>query len=257
MESREKLIAYSLKYGGDFNKILKAAHNLEMVESCYEEAAKNLTCGTLTMVDSNYPQHLKQIYKPPIVLYYYGDISLLDSYSKNVSIVGSRDNSEYGERITTEIASGLASRGYVIVSGLARGIDGIAHSSAIKAGGKTIAVLGSGIDYCYPYENIDLYNEIKKNHLVISEYPGNMAPQPGLFPIRNRIIAGLSKTLVVTEAGQYSGSGITAALAMRGNTDVMCVPYPAGIKSQCNKLISLGACLVESADDVIEQMPAF
>ena len=257
MESRDKLIAYSIKYGGDFNKILKAAQKIEPIEDCYSEAVKELKCGTITMVDPNYPLHLKAIFKPPIVLYYYGDISLINDYRRNISIVGSRENSEYGERMTNEIAAGLAKKGFIIVSGMARGIDSIAHQSAIKEGGKTIAVLGCGIDYCYPPENKELYEEIKKNHLVISEYPGDLPPFMWSFPIRNRIIAGLSKTLVVTEAGEKSGSGITAALAMNGNTDVMCVPYPAGTKSQCNKLISYGAALVESADDVIEQMPMF
>ena len=257
MEPREMLIAYSIKYSGDFNKILKAAHDVEIIEDCYKEAAKNLKCGVITFVDLNYPSHLKNIYKPPIVLYYYGDISLLENPLRNVSMVGSREYTEYGEKMAVEIATGLAKKGYNIVSGLARGIDGISHRSAIKAGGKTIAVLGGGIDTCYPSENQDLCDEIKKNHLLISEYPGTTPPTVSSFPIRNRIIAGLSKSLVVVEAGEHSGSGITAALAMNGNTDVMCVPYPAGIKSQCNKLISMGAALVESAEDVINQMSMF
>ncbi len=257
MEPREKLIAYSLKYDGDFNKILKAAHDVEYIEDCYKEAVRNLKCGTLTLADLNYPSHLKNIYKPPIVIFYYGDISLLEDTARNVSIVGSRENSPYGERMTVEISTGLAKKGFNIVSGLARGIDSIAHRSAMEAGGKTIAVLGCGIDTCYPTENLELCEEIKKNHLLISEYPGTTPPTTASFPIRNRIIAGLSKTLVVAEAGEHSGSCITATLAMNGNTDVMCVPYPAGSKSQCNKLISMGAALVESADDVIEQMAMF
>ena len=257
MNKRETLIAYSIKHGGDFNKILKAVKELEIVEDTYLETVKNLQCGTLTIIDPDYPLFLKNIFKPPLVIYYYGDINLLSDYARNVSIVGSRDYSEYGERMTREIASGLVKRGFYIVSGMARGIDGIAHETAIKEGGKTIAVLGSGIDYCYPQENAELYEEIKKYHLVISEYPGDLAPNSWNFPIRNRIIAGISKTLVVTEAGEHSGSGITAALAMGGNTDVMCVPYPAGSHSQCNKLISQGAALVESAEEVIEQMSTF
>ena len=257
MEPRERLIALSIKYGGDFNKILKAAHDVEFIEDCYKEAALNLKCGTITLADLNYPSHLKNIYKPPLVLFYYGDISLIENPLQNISMVGSRDYSPYGERMATEIATGLAKKGYNIVSGLARGIDSIAHKSAIEAGGKTIAVLGCGIDMCYPSENQELWEEIKKNHLLISEYPGLTPPTTASFPIRNRIIAGLSKTLVVAEAGEHSGSCITATLAMNGNTDVMCVPYPAGSKSQCNKLISMGAALVESADDVIDQMPKF
>ena len=257
MEPRKMLVAYSLKYGGDFNKILRAATAMEPIEDCYEELVDSLKCQTLTLADPNYPEHLKNSFKPPIVLYYYGDISLIYNYKMSVSVVGSRECSEYGAEMTKEIVSGLAKNNYVIISGLARGIDGIAHKSAIEAGGKTVAVLGCGIDYCYPSENQYLYDEIKKNHLLLSEYPGDMQPFPGLFPIRNRIIAGLCKGLVVTEAGQLSGSGITATLALNSNRDVMCVPYLAGIKSQCNRLIAHGAALVESAEDVMEEMKTF
>ena len=257
MEPRKRLIALSIKYGGDFNKILKAVHDVEAIEDCYIESAQNLKCKVITYLDLNYPSHLKNIFKPPLVLFYYGDITLLENPLRNVSIVGSRDYSPYGEKMATEIAAGLAKKGYNIVSGLARGIDSIAHRSAIEAGGKTIAVLGCGIDMCYPSENQHLWEEIKNNHLLISEFPDLTPPTTASFPIRNRIIAGLSKSLVVAEAGEHSGSCITATLAMNGNTDVMCVPYPAGSKSQCNKLISMGAALVESADDVINQMSMF
>ena len=172
-------------------------------------------------------------------------------------MVGSRKHSDYGEKMTTDIGGDLAKRGYVIVSGLARGIDSIAHKAAIDSGGSTIAILGSGIDVCYPPENQDLYDEIKNNHLLISEYPNDVQPDSYRFPIRNRLIAGLSKTLVVTEASYCSGTLITAMLALQGNTDVMCVPYEAGRQSECNRLISHGAYLVESADDVIEQMSPY
>ncbi len=254
MEGRKRLIAYSLKYDGDFNKILKAASNVEAIEDSYLEMVDSLKCGTLTLVDEDYPKHLKQVFKPPIVLYYYGDISLISDCRKNISVVGSRDCSEYGHRITEEIVTGLVKNGFNIVSGMARGIDGIAHQTAINNGGKTIAVLGCGIDHCYPKENIELYKDIKENHLLISEYPPDITANPTFFPIRNRIIAGLSQTLLVTEAGQYSGSGITATLALNSNRDVMCVPHEAGKKSQCNRLIACGAALVESAEDVIEEM---
>ena len=257
MEARKKLVAYSLKFNGDFNRILKAINDREPIEEMYCQMVDTLKCKTLTLADPEYPKHLKNAFKPPIVLYYYGDISLLMDYDKNVSVVGSRDCSDYGSKMTTEIAGGLAEKGYVIVSGLARGIDGIAHVSAIEAGGKTIAVLGSGIACCYPLENQRLYEEIKKNHLVISEYPGDLMPCQWFFPIRNRIIASLSKTLVVTEAGEFSGSMITATLALNSNTDVMCVPYQAGMRSQCNRLIANGAALVESAEDVIKEMEAY
>ena len=257
MEPRKTIIAYAIKYNGDWDKIYQALHRLEVIEPEYEERVDNLKCGTLVITDINYPAHIRNIFKPPFVFFYYGDISLIYEYSKNVSIVGSRDCSDYGAEMTKQIASGLAARGFVIVSGLARGIDGIAHESAINSGGKTIGILGCGIDYCYPQENIGLYRTMKKDHLILSEFPGSVMPQPYQFPIRNRLIAGLSKTLVVTEAGYCSGSLITATLALRSNTDVMCVPHEAGKQSECNRLIMNGAYLVESAEDVIEQMPAF
>ncbi len=254
MEKRKIIIAYAIKHSGDWSRIFNAIRTRETLEE--EDFAKvdEMKCSAITLVDEDYPAQLREIYKPPLVLFYYGEISLLNNYFKNVSIVGSRDCSEYGANITYEIASGLAQKGYTIVSGMARGIDGIAHRGAIDGGGRTIAVLGSGIDYYYPAENKDLYKEIKENHLVISEYPGKLPPQTYFFPVRNRIIAGLSKTLVVTEAKNSSGSLITAALALGGDADVMCVPHEAGKQSQCNQLINSGAILVESADDVIKEM---
>ena len=171
--------------------------------------------------------------------------------------MGSRECSEYGSTMTTQIVGDLARQGYVIVSGMAIGIDSIAHQAALDNNGKTVAILGSGIDYCYPKSNQQLYDEIKSKHLLISEFPEDIPPEPSNFPIRNRIIAGLSKTLLVTEAKYHSGSLTTALLAMNGNSDVMCLPYPAGEKSECNRLIANGAILVESAEDVIKEMSQY
>jgi DNA processing protein len=172
-------------------------------------------------------------------------------------MVGSRNYSAYGEKMTRSIASGLAQAGYVIVSGMAIGIDTIAQNEAIENGGGTVAVLGSGIDYCYPARNKKLYEHLKNYHLVISEYPGDIVPESRFFPIRNRIIAGISKTLVITEAEPLSGTSTTAALALNGNTDVMCVPYLAGSHSECNRLIAAGATLVEEVEDVINNMSRY
>lgn len=257
MEPRKQLVAYSLKYDGDWNHILKATRTHEPIEDYYLDMVDKLKCKTITLLDLDYPIQLRNVYKPPIVLYYYGDLSLAKDYRRNVSMVGSRKYSGYGAQMTEKIGGDLARKDYVIVSGLAKGIDGIAHKAAIDSGGKTIAILGSGIDCCYPMENQELYDEIKKNHLLISEYPNKVEPISYHFPVRNRIIAGISKTLVVTEASYCSGTLITAMLALQGNTDVMCVPYEAGKQSECNRLISHGAFLVESADDVIEQMSPY
>ena len=256
-QSRDILIATALKHEGDWDKILSSMQNGEMPEKTYFDKIEHLKCKVVTMLDSEYPQQLKNVHKPPIVLFYYGDLSLISEYRKNISVVGSRNYSEYGFKMTTDIVSGLIPYGFTIISGMAVGIDSIAHQTAINAGGKTVAVLGSGIDYCYPTRNLGLYKKLKKDHLVISEYPFNKEPTPSSFPIRNRIIAGLSKTLLVTEAGQHSGSLVTALLALGTNTDVMCVPYQAGINSECNRLIMNGAMLIESADDVLNQMSTF
>lgn len=257
MNSNTCVIALSLKYKGDWNQIYRAMVQHEQPEQIYVDQVQQLKCNVVTLLDLSYPQQLRNVEKPPFVLYYYGDLSLISNYHNNVSIVGSRNNSSYGERMTNQISSGLAEKGFTIISGMAIGIDSIAHRACVFNKGKTCAVLGSGIDYCYPETNRNLYDEIRQNHLIISEYPLNTSPSPENFPIRNRIIAGLSKTLVVTEAGHRSGSLITAMLALRGNTDVMCVPYPADVESECNQLIKAGACLVENANDVISQMSDF
>ena len=255
--ARTKLIAMSLKYNGEWKKVYEDIVQRRDVEEEYVKQAEGLKCGTLTMVDEEYPEHLKHTHRPPIVLYYYGDISLLNDFHNNISVVGSRDCSEYGADITRKIVKGLAENNHTIISGLALGIDAIAHETAIKSGGKTVAVLASGIDYCYPVSNIPLYKEIKENHLVISEKPGNQPPEVFSFPFRNRIIANLSQTLLVTEAYSASGTLITVLHALQGNSDVMCVPYPAGSQSECNRLIMNGAYLVESAEDVENQIASF
>jgi DNA processing protein len=166
-----------------------------------------------------------------------------------VGVVGSRDCSAYGRKITEELVKGIADE-HAIVSGLAKGIDTVAHETAIKYKGKTIAVLGSGIDYCYPKCNQELYKEIKENHLLISEYPGEVEPCPSYFPIRNRIVTGLSKALLVTEAYKMSGTLISVKLALEFGKTIMCVPYEADKNSMCNQLIKDGAYMVESCDDI-------
>lgn len=256
-ESRDLLVATSLKHKGDWDKIYKSLTQHEKIEKHYIDEAQNLKCSVVTLLDEFYPSQLKGIYKPPFVLYYYGNLSLVSNYYNCVSMVGSRNYSAYGEKMTRLIASGLAQAGYVIVSGMAIGIDTIAQNEAIENGGGTVAVLGSGIDYCYPARNKKLYEHLKNYHLVISEYPGDIVPESRFFPIRNRIIAGISKTLVITEAEPLSGTSTTAALALNGNADVMCVPYLAGSHSECNRLIAAGATLVEEAEDVINNMSRY
>ena len=156
MGSREMLIGLVLKYRGSWKDVMADMQQRKGPEEEFLEQAKNLKCNVVTILDEDYPRQLKNIIKPPFVLFYYGDIKLVSDYYKNVSIVGSRECSQYGSDKTTEIAGDLAEQGYVIVSGMAKGIDSIAHEAAIKNKGKTVAILGSGIDYCYPLSNTKL-----------------------------------------------------------------------------------------------------
>lgn len=257
LNARTILIALSLKYKGDWEGIYEAINekDIEGLDNFANEI-DNLKCKTVTILDPGYPEILKQIYRPPFVIYYYGNFNLLNSIANNVSVVGTRNPSEYGAKITTEIVKKIAQK-YVVVSGMAKGIDSISHHACIDGGGSTIAVLGSGIDYCYPSENKNLYEEIKNNHLVMSEYPGDVKPNKLNFPMRNRIIAGLGKALLITEAKEQSGTSITAHYALEFGRIIMAVPTRVGEGSACNQLIRSGAILVESGDDVIEEMKGY
>jgi len=254
LNARNVLIYLSIVHNGDWNNIYDSICNKEDLRE--KECEINKTISSLkykavTILDDEYPDYLKTIFQPPFVLFYYGDIYLIKDYRKNLSIVGSRNLTIYGEDETCYMAANLCKE-FNIVSGLARGVDGIAHQVAIDCGGKTVAVLGSGIDYCYPIENKDLYNEIKKNHLLISEYPGSVIPEKHYFPLRNRLIAAFSKGVLVTEARKRSGTMITVNYAIEYGRDVMCVPSQAGEDSGCNTLIKEGANLVENYSDVLE-----
>ena len=250
--SRILLIYFAVKYEGDWLKIYQAITTKEDVDfNVAKQIAENISSKVVTAIDPEYPKYLNRMSRAPFVLFYYGDLSLINDCAKNLSVVGSRKCTMYGKTITEEIVGKICKK-FNIVSGMAAGIDAIAHNSCINAGGKTIAVLGCGIDYCYPSSNKELYETIKKDHLVISEYPGVTEPKPGYFPVRNRIIAALSKGLLVTEARNGSGSSITAAWALEYNKDIMCVPNLVYSDSACNQWIKEGAFLVEKAEDVME-----
>jgi len=257
LNARTILISLSLKYDGDWERIYEAINNKETEGiDTFSKQIEEMRCKAVTIIDPGYPEILKQIYRPPFVIYYYGNFNLLNSISNNVSVVGTRNPSSYGEKITADIVKKI-SKQYVIVSGLAKGIDSISHKACIESGGSTIAVLGSGIDYCYPKENEELYENIKTNHLLMSEYPGLVMPNKLNFPMRNRIIAGLGKSLLITEAKEQSGTSITAHYALEFGRIIMAVPTRVGESSACNQLIRSGAILVESGEDVIEEMKGY
>ena len=249
--ARKVLIFLSLKYHGDWSLIWKDLLDKKIVYSLkdFESIEEKLTCKVVTLYDPEYPESLRHVHRPPFVLYYYGDFSLLNIARKRLAVIGSREASEYGINATKQLINEIDSD-YLVISGMAMGIDTIAHVSAIESGKKTVAVLGSGIDYCYPSSNLDLYQTIKKNHLVISEYPFDTEPKPMNFPYRNRIVAGLADAILVSDAHEKSGTSFTIEYALGMGKTVMCVPHPIGAKSLCNSMIKQGAFLVESAEDI-------
>lgn len=204
--------------------------------------------------DAAYPASLRAIADPPPLLYVKGE--LRDNDSRAIAIVGSRSASDYGRRIARDLARGLASFGFTVVSGMARGIDGMAHESALQAGGRTLAVLGSGVDRAYPPEHEMLYRRISENGAVISELPMGARPVAFNFPARNRLISGLSLGVVVVEATEKSGSLITASLAAEQGREVFAVPGEAGASRSrgSHRLIRQGAKLVETVEDIIEEV---
>jgi DNA processing protein len=204
--------------------------------------------------DAAYPASLRVIADPPPLLYVKGE--LRDNDSKAIAIVGSRSASDYGRRIARDLARGLASFGFTVVSGMARGIDGMAHESALQAGGRTLAVLGSGVDRAYPPEHEMLYRRISDSGAVISELPMGARPIAFNFPARNRLISGLSLGVVVVEATEKSGSLITASLAAEQGREVFAVPGEAGASRSrgSHRLIRQGAKLVETVEDIIEEI---
>ncbi len=215
--------------------------------------------------DKYYPVRLSEIDAPPIGLFIKGNKKLLvysspelDSGSQSViGVVGARKITSYGSQVTSNLVDELCSAGFVIASGMALGVDGVAHKAAIDNHGLTIAVLGCGVDCPYPRENEKLYEEIlDSGGLIISEYPLGMPASPGTFPARNRIIAGISSSVLITEAAEDSGSLITAEHAIKQGKTVFAVPGPitSRMSDGTSKLLKQGAVLVSSASDILEEL---
>lgn len=203
---------------------------------------------------ADYPARLRTIADPPPFLYAKGEMKERDE--RAVAVVGSRSASDYGMRITRDICQGLASLGFTVISGMARGIDGEAHEAALGAGGRTVAVLGSGVDVAYPPEHEELYRRICRDGAILSELPIGTPPFSFNFPARNRLISGLSLGVVVVEATEKSGSLITAGLALEQGREVFAVPGEAGASRSrgTHRLIRQGAKLVESVGDIVEEI---
>jgi DNA processing protein len=208
----------------------------------------------VTLKDDDYPRRLKDIYDPPALLYLRGALRREDELA--VAIVGSRKTSAYGREVTERIGRDLARHGVTVVSGMARGIDSVAHKGALQGGGRTIAVLGCGVDVIYPSENRNLFHQIIEQGAVLSEFPMGSPPEAGHFPRRNRIISGLSIGVVIVQASGESGSLITAGYALEQGREVFAVPGNIGAEGSrgTNQLIKEGAKLVESSEDILEEV---
>lgn len=252
LTGRKILLSLSLKYNGDWEEIYEAIKRKEPIDRKeISEVENRIKCKYVTIIDPEYPSYLKTMNKPPFVLYYYGDFSLAYTKDANLTVVGTRRPTSYGVESTTSIIKGL--KKITIVSGMAAGIDGIAHRTALDNNFGTIAVLCCGIDLVYPKENILIYNEIKNKGLLLSEYPGDVFPEKDKIPFRNRILASLSKVTLVTEAFEKSGTSITVNYALGNGNDVAAVPNRIDSDATfTNYLIKSGACCVTSPVDVQE-----
>jgi len=221
----------------------------KIVEKCARLRMKILTLG-----DESYPERLKNIFAPPLVLFLWGELPKIDG-EVVVGFVGSRRCSEYGVRVVERLSYDVASAGALVVSGMARGVDASAHRGALKAGKKTVGVLGCGLDVGYPFENRELMKKTIENGALLSEYPPGTLPLGKHFPVRNRIISGLSLGVAVSEAPKRSGALITANYAIDQGRDVFVVPSnidsPLGEGS--NNLLKQGAKLITCAGDILEE----
>ncbi len=220
------------------------------------EQATRLGINLINFWDERYPENLKRIYDPPVLLYVKGDLKKEDKYA--ISVVGTRMPTSYGKLVAEKFSSELAQLGFVIVSGLARGIDTLSHWAAVKNGGRTVAVLGSGLNKIYPSENKKLCGEIIKNGALISEFTLDTGPEAVNFPRRNRIISGLALGTIVVEAGEKSGALLTANYALDQNREIFAVPgnISSAKSVGSNLLIKNGAKLICSVTDVTVELEA-
>src|SRR6202051_751800 len=239
-------------------RVAQAIHNKDAFKRAEKELAgiRNIPgCRLLNWTEPEYPQTLLQIYDPPVLFYLRGDPQILNMPC--LSIVGTRRPTLYGSQMAERLSRDLAVSGLVILSVMARGIDAIGHHGALASNGRAIGVIGTGIDVCYPKENKKLYEKVLERGAILSELPTGTHPAPENFPVRNRIIAGMPLGVVIVEGKQYSGSLITARLAMEFGREVFGVPgnVTQGMSFAPNQLIKQGAKLVTSAEDVIEELP--
>lgn len=234
--------------------LLKAKETVDL-ETLYEKLVRD-NIFMCCYHESEYPEKLKNIPDPPFCLYYKGRLPQIEIPS--VAIIGARECSGYGEYIASELGKMLGMQGIQVISGMARGIDGISQSAALKAGGISFGVLGCGVDVCYPKSNQQLYDELLLRGGIISTYPPGTQPQAKLFPPRNRIVSGLSDVLVVIEARRRSGTSITVEMALEQGRDIYAVPgrVTDRLSDGCNKMLKEGAHVFLSPDDFLLELEA-
>lgn len=237
----------------------KQIRNLEQSKRTWDfekEAAKLIkkNISFISRIDSRFPEKLKNIPDPPFALYVKGELP--DPSRPSVAIIGARMCSEYGRYMARAFGRGLALAGVQVISGMARGVDGISQKAALAAGGKSYAVVGSGVDICYPEDNLEIYNNLCEMGGVISEFPPGTYPKANFFPMRNRIISGLADIVLVIEAREKSGTQITVDTALEQGREVLAVPgrVTDRLSDGCNLLISQGAGVAIGVDDVLGRL---
>ena len=252
MSRKEILLFLSQLYEGDVEKVLshiKAKKDIDCVKA--EDCINKVKASYFTLLDEIYPEGWKQLFLPPILCYYEGDIALLKDLDRSVTYVGSRDASKEGLSAAYEFGKKLAKDGVIIVSGLARGIDSEVMRGAMEGKGKIIGISGAGIDIDYPTSSKEIYEYTRSHGLLLSEYPEGVSPSPNNFPLRNRLLAATGKVTIVGEAELRSGSLITANHAINLGKDVGCLPSLARKGSGTNALIKDGAYLIDEAEDIL------
>ena len=249
--SREELLSANSVPGHVIEAIDRYRRECPDAPAQLQETCQQKGIQVICMQSPEYPDRLKQIFDPPVVLFYRGK---LQPDAERLAMVGSRLLSHYGEGVAADFAEELARAGFTIVSGGARGIDTFSHVGALRTG-RTVAVLGCGVDFAYPPENRRLFDKIAEKGALLSEYGPGTKPFPAFFPARNRIISGLSRGVLVVEAAERSGSLITAELAVNEGRDVFAIPGNIYSKTSkgCHRLIQQGAKLVSCVEDILEE----
>lgn len=238
----------------------KIAHVIEFTEGYgvqeEYERMKDRGIGMVTVLEEDFPGKLRDIPDAPYVLYYVGRLPSV--YHKTVAVIGARDCTEYGRYMAGQFGAGLAQAGVQVISGMARGIDGIGQQAALKAGGYSLGVLGCGVDICYPKKNQELYDALIRQGGICSEYPPGIGPRAILFPPRNRIISGMADAVLVIEAKDKSGTLITVDMALEQGREVYALPGRGTdpLSRGCNRLIRQGAGLVSTPGELLQELLA-